>query len=439
MPRFYSFPAPPWTGQPQKSRAPQSPGTAATPPVGSTRAGSFPLRALLLGGLLWALVGGALPGPLRAQEFRGETIDDQVQIGYGLALEDVDGDGDRDILLADKTQFVWYENPKWTRHVLAEKLTVADNVCLAARDLDGDGKAEIAVGAGWNPGDTVNSGAVFYLQAPADRRQRWTAIQLPHEPVVHRMRWVAWGDGSHRLVVAPLHGRGNRGGEGQGVKLLAYERPSDPTKPWKTEVLDDQLHVTHNFDLGQWNPHTDAEEILYLGREGAKLISANKAGRWQGTELPRVAGGGEIRMGLLSPQQAFLAIIEPFHGETLVVYPAAFARDDASTNFTALADRVVVDANLKAGHAIAVANLGGDARQEIVAGWRSPNADGEVGIKLYHATDRSGRNWKGRWIDRNQMATEDLRLADLNRDGKIDIVAAGRATNNLKVYWNLGE
>ena len=40
-------------------------------------------------------------------------IDSELQIGYGVALADMDGDGDLDIVLADKNQFVWYENPLW--------------------------------------------------------------------------------------------------------------------------------------------------------------------------------------------------------------------------------------------------------------------------------------------------------------------------------------
>jgi AcrR family transcriptional regulator len=31
---------------------------------------------------------------------------------------------------------------------------------------------------------------------------------------------------------------------------------------------------------------------------------------------------------------------------------------------------------------------------------------------------------------------EDLQLADLDGDGKLDIIAAGRATKNVKVYFN---
>ena len=38
--------------------------------------------------------------------------------------------------------------------------------------------------------------------------------------------------------------------------------------------------------------------------------------------------------------------------------------------------------------------------------------------------------------DEKGMATEDLVVADLNGDKQPDIVASGRATRNVKIYWN---
>jgi hypothetical protein len=368
--------------------------------------------------------------------FRAETIDSKVIIGYGTAIGDVDGDGKPDILLADKKQFVWYQNPTWKRHVIAENLTERDNVCIAARDIDGDGKVEIAVGGQWNPGDTVNSGSVHYLVAPPDRTRKWRPIELHHEPVVHRMRWVKLTETEFVLVVAPLHGRGNRGGQGQGVKLLAYRMPKNIDDPWATETLDDSLHVTHNFDVAQWNDKTAAEEILYLGREGAKVIS-HDGQQWQRAVLNQVQGGSEIRMGQLATDKYFLATIEPFHGNELVCYQAESlqASGPSPLNFPR---RVVLDDDFNQGHAVATADLIGDGSQQIVAGWRQPNQAGKVGVKLYYPVNDQATQWKSIFIDDNSMACEDLRIGDLNADGRLDIVAAGRATHNLKIYWNEG-
>ena len=60
-----------------------------------------------------------------------------------------------------------------------------------------------------------------------------------------------------------------------------------------------------------------------------------------------------------------------------------------------------------------------------------------MGLKLYVPADAAGAGWKVHAvIDDNQMACEDLKIADLNGDGRPDIIAAGRATKNVVIYWN---
>lgn len=366
-------------------------------------------------------------------KFEEQVIDDNVAIGYGLAIGDVDGDRKPDILLADKKQFVWYRNGDWKRFVMVDNLTESDNVCIAARDIDGDGKVEVAVGAQWNPGetsDTVKSGSVHYLIRPKDPTQLWKTVKLHHEPTTHRMQWVKAGNKYH-LVVLPLHGRGNKGGEGKGVKVFAYEKPSNPEQPWKLYLLDETMHLTHNLDVV---PHGGSELVYIGGKEGIKVFTfrgnkwtAPESGQW----LVEGESFGEVRAG----GSKFVAGIEPMHGTQLSVY-APEGNQPIGFSARQRLRRTVLNPDLNQGHALATADFAGTGALQIVVGWREPDKDGLVGVKVYMAEDRAGKIWSGHWVDKNGMACEDLKVADLNADGKPDIIAAGRATKNLKVYWN---
>jgi hypothetical protein len=377
-------------------------------------------------------------GELVFPRFRAVEIDSHIEIGYGVTVADVDGDGKPDILLVDKKQIVWYRNPTWQKFVLAENLTSQDNVCIAAADIDGDGKAEVAVGAQWNPSDTLNSGAVFYLVPPADRTQKWEPVELRHEPTVHRMRWMRTRAGEFELVVTPLHGRGNQAGQGNGVRILSYQKPADPHQPWRTELIDGSLHMTHNFDLLKGTQQPDPG-MFVASREGV-FKAVRHASGWESTQLvgkvsteTNFNGAGEVRAGRFSNGGAFLATVEPMHGNQLVIYTPPGPRE--TERFW---KRHLLDASLKEGHALACGDLLGSGSDQVVVGWRTKNDAGKVGIKIFAPLDEQGKQWTNAVIDDNTMACEDLCLADLNGDGRLDIVASGRATKNVRIYFNEG-
>jgi hypothetical protein len=112
------------------------------------------------------------------------------------------------------------------------------------------------------------------------------------------------------------------------------------------------------------------------------------------------------------------------HGQHVVVYS-----NDKS-------GRTSIDDDLKEGHALAAADFLGVGSDQIVAGWRNPNSEGKTGIKLYVEKNSGGTEWESYWVDNNGMACEDIKVKDMNGDGKPDIVASGRATHNVKIYWN---
>ena len=383
-------------------------------------------------GLLFLAV--TLAASAQVPSFKPQEIDASIEIGYGLAVADVNGDGRTDILLADKKFIVWYENPGWKKHVIAEALTEKDHVCIAARDIDGDGKCEIAVGAEWNPGDTENSGAVFYLIPPADRTQRWEPVKLTHEPTTHRMKWVRGRAGRHDLVVVPLHGRGNKNGGGAGVKGGSRHMPADPKQPWNPSLVNDQMHMTHNLDIIP-APAGEPESLLLCGKEGVVRLTQSDRGwlsQWITRHSGDLKGAGEVRYGLFAGGQPYVTTIEPMHGNQLCLYtPPPDGPKDGEWR------RSVLDDTLADGHAIACADLLGLNNRQIVVGWRSMQKIGpKVGVKLLATTKEDGSGWQQTLIDDNLMACEDAVITDLDGDRDADIIAAGRRTKNVKIYWN---
>ena len=81
------------------------------------------------------------------------------------------------------------------------------------------------------------------------------------------------------------------------------------------------------------------------------------------------------------------------------------------------------------------ADLDGDADEELVIGVRdTKDAANPCGLRIYDPS--SATPWTKHVIDPAGVAIEDLAVADLDGDKKPDIVAVGRATKNVRIYWN---
>lgn len=397
------------------------------------------LRPLIIGlTLLPGLIFYAVRTPQTPRAFTHQTVDANLGIGYAVTIADMNGDRRPDIIAVNQSEVRWYENPTWTRRTVVQNATPRDNVCIAARDRDGDGRAELALGAFWKPSDTLGSGSVHWLARPANPDSPWQVVDLKAEPTVHRMRWAdVDGDGQSELVTAPLHGRGNQGPDftGAGARILVYRPPVDPAKqPWFREVADDTLHVVHNLWPVQWD-RDRAEEILLAAAEGVHLLNCGTDGKWTRTRIvsgdqtaPPNRGCSEIKVGSLPDGRRFLATVEPFHGNQAVVYTQGPG---------GAWERRVLDNALGEGHGLWCANVDGRKGDEVLVGWRGPDRlSRRVGIAVFSASDAAGARWEKRLIDDNGMACEDLTAGDLDDDGRPEVVASGRATHNLKIYWN---
>jgi hypothetical protein len=408
---------------------------------------------------LWLLAAVAsLAAPPRADEaagpafpdFKVQEIEKSLGVGYAVVLVDVNDDGKKDIVVVDKTRVLWYENPSWKQHVIIEGQTQPDNVCIAPHDIDGDGKVDFALGAAWNPGNTKAGGTLQWLRRGKTLDEKWTVYPIAAEPTLHRIRFADI-DGTRRpaLLVVPLHGRNSTDGknhmDGLPVRILAFRIPRDPARDrWVPEVLNESLHVVHNFWPTPASGGTGMD-ILTASYEGVNLLQRrgmdwrlHKLGEGNQDNPNGSRGSSEIKLGHLKGGRTFIATIEPWHGHQVVVYTPP-----AEPSTRSLWKRRVLDDRLKWGHAVWCADLDGDGEDELIIGVRDhldKDKTGErSGVRIYKASDGRGEKWQRHLLDEGGVRVEDLAAADLDGDGRIDLVAVGRDSHNARIYWNRGK
>lgn len=376
--------------------------------------------------------------------FRMSELPTRLGVGYAVKLVDVSGDGRLDVVVVDQKRVVSLIAPNWDERALIADQTKPDNVCAAAYDIDGDGAPELALGADWRPFDTQSGGTLQWLQRGKTADEKWSVHPIAEYPTTHRIEWAdVTGDGRKELLSLPLMGRGaskEKGFSDAPLEFLCYHIPAHPARDrWPVETLCGDLHVAHNFQVVDLDLD-GKQEILVASAEGVSLLSRQGEGKWERrllgsgdqTSLPMPnRGASEIKLGRLKGNAPYIATIEPWHGHQVVVYtpPTEENRKGAWT-------RRVIDAELKWGHAVWCANLDADADEELIVGVRDDmDTQHRCGVRIYDYSAAQGE-WKSQRIDPGGVAIEDLVAGDLDGDGRTDIVAVGRKTKNIRIYWN---
>jgi hypothetical protein len=339
--------------------------------------------------------------------FRPQEIGTGLSVVYALTTADVNGDRKPDVVAITSTQLIWFENPTWTKHVVTEKVTARDNVALAPLDIDRDGKLDFALGADWQATNTAGGGSLHWVSNAGQ------VTNIATEPTLHRIRWAdVDGDNRPELIVVPLHGRGTKGPDwtaGPGARILVFKVPANPAKdPWPVEVADDSLHIVHNFT-------PVGNELWVASAEGVHVLTRAKDGKWSKRQIGE-GKPGEIKLGQTNGKR-HLATVEPWHGKGVVVYEEQ----------TPMWKRMEIESGLAEAHALGWGDFDGDKNDDLVVGWRGR----PWGLALYQL---AGGTWTKTPID-DGVAVEDLAVADLNGDGRPEIIAGGRATSNIRIYW----
>lgn len=401
---------------------------------------------LVTASILFACCSQLNAGDLPFPRFRAQELPEKITVGYGVLLVDLNGDKKPDIVVADSKRVIWFQNPSWEMHTILQGQTVPDNVALAPIHKPGNGVTALVLGAGWRGYNTKDTSTLQWLQPGSNVDEPWMMHPIAYDQVaLHRVH-VANIDGSEQVIAAPLLGRGAsaKGNWSESTpNLLAYPIPKDAIHgSWEPKLVTNQFHVVHNFTPVDFDGDGKTE-LLVACYEGVWLLRHESNDTWKTRQIGAgeqsnpggSRGSSEVKLGHAKSGQKFIATIEPWHGNEVVIYTPP-------ERGSGLWDRKVLDSSLREGHGIWLADIDRDGSDDIIACARAGGPGEGRGVFVYTGASSSGNasdaTWTKHVIDDQNMAAEDVAAADLNGDGNIDIVAAGRATHNIRIYWNEG-
>ncbi len=289
---------------------------------------------------------------------------------------DLNGDGWVDVISADwlTSEIHWYENPgkaalekglKWKEHLLKD--TRAENEAIELRDFDSDGVPELYVSC-WIKGDPQ---VVWKLAKGPD-----------DEPTIERIILGQQG-GGHGYGFGDINGDGR---EDVLTEIGWYERPEGPVfvGPWK-------------FHAETALPHPSCPcLILDVDGDGRNDILWGKA-----------------------------------HDFGLYWWQQGQPTGDGTTTWT----EHLIDDSWSQAHALAWADLDGDGKCELITGKRvRGHAGGDPGGKepaclYYYTWDAQAGKFHRHTISPpggGVGAGMQIRVVDLNTDGRLDIAVAGK-------------
>jgi len=182
------------------------------------------------------------------------------------------------------------------------------------------------------------------------------------------------------------------------------------------------------------------EQLLVASFEGVALYRSTGAGANMKFEKQLLSKGHEEKAPRLGASDVvfgkqdgkrFFASVEPWHGNEVVVYTESGG---------AWKRRVIFD-KVSSGHEIAVVDLNGDGKDDVIANdngrvtQQNPNAT--PGVHVFFApADAASGEWTYRRIE-DKSAMNSCVGADVNGDKRMDLVCAG-AGGALRWYENKG-
>lgn len=382
--------------------------------------------------------------------FEQVVVEDNLKDGYWLDAVDIDGDGRLDLIASGLAvgEVVWYQNRStgWVKHGIE---TLPKPVALDHAPLRDDGGPDLVVCHDY--GECMfrckpEDGKISWLRHPGgDGTGTWQRHHIADLVATHRLRLGAFRDPDKReLVALPVVGpQGGLDAVHAPISIMLYSPPvaGQITQPWPASIVDDRnFRIIHDVVVGRFaedGPDAACESMLLASEEGISWVH-HREGAWhreplglgEQTEvgLTGFKGTGNLAIGRVeSDPYAYIATVEPFHGNIVAVY----TKTPEGRGLKGPWQRTVLDVfgdpnevGEGAGHHVMTADFDGDGDDEFLVALRGPWP--WQGVFYYKCIDIENAVFVKKRVSSASAAR--IALGDFDGDGRIDFATTGYYT-----------
>jgi hypothetical protein len=406
--------------------------------------------------------------------FDSEIVTEHLRSAYWVEALDIDSDGRTDLIGYGMSlpEIYLYRNTldgvgtRWVRNLVVDGIKMP--VGMDSADITGNGYPDLVVcydlygESGTFRDPSPEGGKIDWLENPGASgsqmsTDRWRRRYVGNMPAMHRLR-IGHFTQTERLeiigfpIVSPADTYGV-------VNVVMFSQPDDVTTAdrWPMTVIDDSyFRFVHGVER-KTNLITGSQldSLLVSSDEGITwlhfdescktwirtLVGEGEAGQIDQT---RFKGSGDADVGCVDGDAfAYVAAIEPFHGNTVAVYVKCDGMGPSQPKWQRHLLDIYGDPNAvgeSPGHCVICADFDGDGNDEFLVGLRGPEP--WQGVMYYKPIDLKNGIFTKWQIGFESVAR--IALGDFGGEGGRDFATIGysianyfQATNpKILVYRN---